>query len=149
MHDSNSINRQVVFAPGCFDLFHVGHLNFLKTAAALGDFLVVGVTTSKHMQALWADKGDEIIPFEQRRKIVEALRYVDVTVPYEPYETDDFSVFDKYDVTIWAVGPEHGRYEFQGRVDRELERRGIQLVVIPRTPNISTMMIKKKIRGKL
>ena len=127
-------------------MFHIGHLNFIEAAALLGDFLVVGVATSKHMQALQMDKGSEIIPFDQRRKIIDALKCVDTTVPYEPYEIDDFSVFDKYDVAIWAVGPEHGRYEFQGRVDRELERRGVKLVVIPRTPNISTTMIKKRIR---
>lgn len=139
--------KRIVFAVGCFDLFHIGHLKFIEAAASLGDFLVLGVGTSEHMRALRADKGDEIIPFDQRREIVGALRYVDATMPYEPFETDDFSVFDEYDVSVWAVGPEHGRYEFQGRVDRELKHRGVELVVIPRTPNVSTTMIKKKIRG--
>ena len=138
--------KRIVFAPGCFDLFHIGHLNFIKAAAALGDFLVLGVGTSEHIRALAADKGDEIIPFDQRRQIVAALKCVDATIPYEPYYGGDFSVFDKYDVAIWAVGPEHGRYEFQDDVDEELERRGVQLVTIPRTPNISTTIIKKRIR---
>jgi len=138
--------KRIVFAPGCFDLFHIGHLNFIEAAAALGDFLVLGIGTSDHIRALWADKGDEIIPFDQRRQIVAALKCVDVTIPYEPYYEDDFSVLDEYDVTIWAVGPEHGRYEFQERIDEELRRRNIQLVVIPRTPDISTTTIKKRIR---
>lgn len=130
----------VVFIPGCWDLFHIGHLNVIKRAAALGDHLVVGVVTSRFMRAY---KGDEVIPFDQRRKVVGALRYVDATVPYE---VDDFSVFDKYDVTIWVVGPEHGVYEFQKRVNRELKRRGVKCVVLPRTPNISTATIKERIR---
>jgi len=97
------------------------------------------------MQALRAAKGDEVIPFAQRREIVGALKCVDETAPYE---MDDFSVFDKYGVVIWAVGAEHGTYEFEDREDRELERRGITCVVLPRTPGISTTMIKETIREK-
>jgi len=133
----------VVFIAGCWDLFHMGHLNVIERAASLGDFLVVGVATSKHMLALQAAKGVEVIPFNQRRRIVGALKCVDATVPYE---MDDFSVFDKYDVAIWAVGAEHGTYEFEGRIDRELACRGVKCVVLPRTPNISTRILKERIR---
>lgn len=133
----------VVFIAGCWDLFHIGHLNVLEQAASLGDFLVVGVATSKHIQALQAAKGAEVIPFDQREQIVGALRCVDATVPYE---MDDFSVFDKYDVAIWAVGAEHGAYEFEGRTDRELARRGVKCIVLLRTPNISTGILKERIR---
>lgn len=134
--------QSIVFIAGCWDLLHIGHLNVLEKAASLGDFLVVGVTTSKHMHALRADKGAEVVPFVQRKRIVGALKCVDATVPYE---MDDFSVFDKYDVGIWAVGGEHGAYEFEGRTDRELERRGVKCVVLARTPNISTGILKERI----
>lgn len=134
---------KVVFIAGCWDLFHIGHLNVLEHAASLGHYLVVGVATDKHVRALWAAKGVGVIPFDQRNRIVGALQCVDATVPYE---MDDFSVLDKYDVAIWAVGPDHGTYEFEGRTDRELERRGIKCVVLARTPDISTGILKERIR---
>ena len=133
----------VVFIAGCWDLFHIGHLNVLERAAALGDFLVAGVATSEHVRALRADKGAEVIPFAQRERIVGALKCVDATVPYE---MDDFAVLDLYDVGIWAAGAEHGAYKFEERTDAELERRGIQLVVLPRTPGISTCLLRERIK---
>lgn len=132
----------MVFIAGCWDLFHIGHLNVLEKAASLGDFLVVGVATREHIQALRAYKGVEVIPFAERERIVGALKCVDATVPYE---MDDFSVFDNHDVGIWAVGAEHGTYEFEGRTDRELERRGVKCVVLARTPDISTGILKERI----
>ena len=63
-----------VFTSGSFDLFHIGHLNILERSAALGDELIVGVSTDELIQHY---KGmPPIIPFEQRFRIISSLKCV-------------------------------------------------------------------------
>src|SRR5688500_14515982 len=72
--------RQIVYAPGCWDLLHVGHVRFLERAAALGDALVVGVPADAVVRI---DKGrDPVIPLAQRLEVVSALRCVTLALPY-------------------------------------------------------------------
>ena len=76
-----SEGKQVVFTNGCFDLFHVGHLHTLRTAASVGDKLIVGVNSDESVRKL---KGDErpIIPQQQRAEIVAAISGVDIVVVF-------------------------------------------------------------------
>ncbi len=74
----------IVFANGCFDLFHVGHLRYLEGAAALGDVLVVAINSDRQAREL---KGEDrpFTPEKERAEIVAALKCVDfVTVFDEP-----------------------------------------------------------------
>jgi glycerol-3-phosphate cytidylyltransferase len=134
------MKERAVFASGCFDLFHVGHLNLIESAAALGDFLVVGVATDEYMHRY---KPGGIIPFDQRKRIIGALGCVDAVVAHEGL--GDYSVFDRYGVTTRVIGPQHGIHEFQRRERKELEGRGVEYITIPRTPGISTSLIREKI----
>ena len=63
-----------VFTSGSFDLFHVGHLNILEKSAALGDELIVGVSTDELIEKYKGMK--PIIPFEQRFRIVQSIKCV-------------------------------------------------------------------------
>jgi len=129
---------RVVYISGCWDLFHVGHLNIIRRAATLGDYLVVGVITDEMARSY---KGEPIIPFEQRRAIVGSLRYVDATVPHR--SMGDVSGMRLYKATIRAVGPEYGVYSTQRRVREYLENVGVRYIVLPRTPDISTTAIRR------
>ena len=128
----------IVYTTGCWDLFHIGHLNFLERAKKLGDILIVGVLTDKFMRI---SKGEPIMSFEQRRQIVDALRCVDVTVACRDHT--DYEPIEKYGVNIRAVGPHYGEHREQREARRELRRRGIKHVILSRTPNISTQEIKE------
>ena len=67
------------YTTGVYDMFHIGHLNILRRAKEQCDFLIVGVSTDELVQH---DKNKTpIIPFEERCKIVEAIKYVDKVVP--------------------------------------------------------------------
>jgi len=125
------------------DLFHVGHLNYFRRARDLGDFLVVGVNTDE-LSASYKDK--PIIPLKDRIAIVSALRCVGIVFRRESF--DDRAIVEKYGINIRAVGPDYGKFEFQRENRKILERIGVRFVVIPRTPNVSTTTIKRKIKDE-
>ena len=75
---------RVVFANGCFDLLHVGHVRYLEAARALGDLLVVGVNSDEQVRRLKGE-GRPLVPERERAEVVASLRAVDlVTIFAEP-----------------------------------------------------------------
>jgi rfaE bifunctional protein nucleotidyltransferase chain/domain len=75
---------RIVFANGCFDLLHVGHVRYLEGARGLGDVLVVAINSDEQVRALKGD-GRPLIPERERAEVVAALRAVDfVTIFQEP-----------------------------------------------------------------
>ena len=90
----------VVYAAGVWDMFHVGHLNILKAAKALGDVLIVGVSTD---ELVFKYKGHHpLLSYEDRSAVVAACRYVDVVVPQRDIEKDE--QLQKLDADILVVG---------------------------------------------
>ena len=79
---------RVVFANGCFDLLHVGHVRYLEAARALGDLLVVGVNSDEQVRRLKGE-GRPFVPERERAEVIASLRAVDyVTVFHEPTVTE-------------------------------------------------------------
>src|SRR5947209_1758691 len=75
---------RIVFANGCFDVLHVGHVRYLEAARALGDLLVVGVNTDEQARRLKGE-GRPFVPERERAEVVASLRVVDlVTIFPEP-----------------------------------------------------------------
>lgn len=75
---------RIVFANGCFDLLHVGHVRYLEAARALGDLLVVGVNSDEQVRALKGE-GRPFVPGRERAEVVASLRAVGlVTIFHEP-----------------------------------------------------------------
>jgi rfaE bifunctional protein nucleotidyltransferase chain/domain len=76
--------RRIVFANGCFDVLHVGHVRYLEAAKALGDLLIVGINSDRQARRLKGE-GRPVMSRDQRAEIVAALEAVDfVTVFEEP-----------------------------------------------------------------
>ena len=132
--------KKNVFASGSFDLFHVGHLNIITRAKALcenGGILVVGVHSDKSIRER---KGrDCIIPFEQRFEIVKALRDVDVAVKLEsvPHIVDYLKL---YEIDTLVTGD-----DYTGK-DDWFKAYCRNVVYFPRTPDVSTTLIRQKIK---
>ena len=75
---------RVVFANGCFDVLHVGHVRYLEAARALGDLLVVGINADEQVRAL-KGTGRPFVPERERAEVIASIRAVDlVTIFPEP-----------------------------------------------------------------
>ncbi|WP_057737511.1 glycerol-3-phosphate cytidylyltransferase [Liquorilactobacillus uvarum] len=120
-----------VITYGTFDLLHKGHVRLLKRAAALGDHLTVGVSTDEFN----AIKGKKAYTsYEDRKYILEAIRYVDDVIPEENWDQKINDVI-KYNIDLFVMGDDwKGKFDF-------LEDY-CQVVYLPRTEGISTTKIK-------
>ena len=132
----------IVYTSGDWDLFHYGHLRFLEAASKAGDKLIVGVSTDESYRE-W-NKKEPIIPHEQRKAIVENLRFVDEVVPFESHE-QAIELMKARGVTIRAINEPSSRGNYQEHPEWKGD---LEYVVIPRTPNISTTMIRERIKKR-
>jgi glycerol-3-phosphate cytidylyltransferase len=125
-----------VITYGTYDLLHYGHINLLERAKALGDYLVVVVSTDEFN---WNMKQKKCyFTYEERKKMVEALRCVDLVIPETCWEQKVTDV-EKYDIDIFVMGD-----DWEGKFDFLKEQ--CEVVYLPRTPEISTTQIKKDIK---
>ncbi len=134
-----------VFCPGVFDVFHVGHLNYIKRASEAGDYLIVGVHDDREVKRC---KGiDPIIPLAERMAIIEHLRCVDEVVSY--VAVFQGPLLEGLRIDVLAVGEEYGNnddFPIQKETLAYCRRHGIKVVHIPRTRHISSTQIRTKLR---
>lgn len=122
---------------GTFDLLHYGHINLLKRAKALGDYLVVAVSTDDFNEI----KGKKAYHnYETRKMMLEAVRYVDLVIPEENWEQkiDDVK---KYDIDIVVMGS-----DWAGSDRFDYLKDYCEVVYLPRTEGISTTKIKEELK---
>jgi len=132
-----------VFASGTFDLFHLGHLQFLERAKRMGEELIVGVQTDERV--VQTRGRAPVYPLWHRLRLVSALACVDIAVPVNGPD-DELDVVTN-NAEIWAVGPEFAQLPGHESLPEKLQAMGIRCVLISRTPDISTTSIKRRIRN--
>ena len=125
-----------VITYGTFDLLHYGHINLLRRAKALGDYLIVALSTDrfnseeKHKTCYFN--------YEQRKQLLEAIRYVDLVIPEDTWEQKITDV-QEYKVDTFVIGDDwEGKFDFL--------KKYCNVVYLPRTPEISTTQIKEELR---
>jgi len=111
-----------VVATGTFDIIHPGHIRFLKEAKKLGDELIVIIAREKNVR----HKPKPIIPEEQRRRVVEALKYVDRAILGD--EEDMFKPIMELKPDIIALG--HDQHFNEEWLKKELEKRGLNTKIV-------------------
>ena len=122
-----------VLTYGTFDLLHYGHIRLLRRAAALGDYLVVALSTDEFN----AEKGKEsFYSFETRKEMLEAVRYVDLVIP-ESNWTQKLDDVREYHIDTVVMGA-----DWAGSPRFECLRGLCELVYLERTPDISTTQVK-------
>ena len=127
-------SEKIVITYGTFDMFHIGHLRLLKRARSLGDRLIVGVSTDEFN----AEKGKKVlIPFEQRREIVESIKYVDEVIPENSWDQKERDI-RRLGVDLLVMGA-----DWEGKFDQL--KKLCEVVYLPRTENISTTDLKKSL----
>jgi glycerol-3-phosphate cytidylyltransferase len=121
---------------GTYDLLHHGHINLLRRAKELGDYLIVGLSTDE-FNLLKNKKA--VIPYNQRKEILEAIKYVDLVIPETNWEQKVRDI-QEYDVDIFVMGDDwEGKFNFlKNRCD---------VKYFPRTEAVSTTLIKNKLGG--
>ena len=124
-----------VITYGTFDLLHYGHINLLKRARALGDYLIVALSTDEFN---WNSKQKKCyFSYEKRKQLLEAIRYVDLVIPEENWEQKTKDV-ELYQVDTFVMGDDwEGKFVFL--------KDQCEVVYLPRTPEISTTQIKKEL----
>lgn len=124
---------------GTFDLLHYGHINLLKRAKELGDYLIVALSTDEFN---WNQKGKICyFSYEQRKTLLEAIRYVDLVIPESSWDQKRRDIHE-YHVDTFVIGDDwKGKFDF-------LEEEGAEVIYLSRTPEISTTQIKKDIKQK-
>ena len=130
------------YTSGVFDLFHIGHLNLLKSAKGMCDKLIVGVTVDDLVA--YKDK-KPLIPFEDRLEIVRSIVYVDAVVPQE--NMDKLAICKKLGANIIFVGDDWYDTPKWKDFERELGDYGIKVVYFPYTKGVSTSKIKEALRN--
>lgn len=131
---------RVGYLSGTFDLFHIGHLNILQRAKARCDTLIVGV----HESGGWKGK-ETFIPFEERKRIVGACRYVDRVVDSC---TEDSDAWERYHYDVLFVGSDYqGTARFQ-RYEEFFADKDVEIVYLPYTKETSSTLIRKAVLQK-
>lgn len=121
-----------VITYGTFDLLHYGHINLLRRAKALGDYLIVALSTDEFNSI---EKNKHCyFSYEQRKGLLEAIRYVDLVIPEENWDQKKTDVA-KYNVDVFVIGD-----DWEGKFDFLKEQ--CEVVYLPRTKEISTTKIK-------
>jgi len=125
-----------VITYGTFDLLHYGHINLLRRAREQGDYLVVALSTDEFN---WKEKGKTCyFNYQQRKQLLEAVRYVDLVIPEENWEQKRSDVHE-YHIDTFVMGDDWvGKFDF-------LKEEGVEVVYLSRTPEISTTQIKQEL----
>lgn len=128
-----------VITYGTFDLLHYGHINLLRRAKALGDYLIVALSTDEFN---WNEKHKKCyFSYEQRKQLLEAIRYVDLVIPEENWDQKITDV-QEYHVDTFVMGDDWaGKFDFL--------KPYCDVVYLPRTPEISTTQIKKDLHSEI
>ena len=125
-----------VITYGTFDLLQYGHVNLLQRAKELGDYLVVAVSTDEFN--LNKKNKKCYFSYEERKRLVEAIRYVDLVIPEEDWEQKVNDV-KEFKIDTFVIGDDwEGKFDFL--------KEYCEVVYLPRTPEISTTQIKKDLK---
>lgn len=134
---------KIGYTAGVFDLFHVGHLNLLERAKEQCDYLIVAVTTDELVS--YKNK-KAVIPYEERARIVAALKVVDQVVPQ--VNMNKMEAWEKYHFDAMFVGDDWKGTEKWQRYEEEFRSVGVDIVYFPYTRGISSTIIEGKLSNQ-
>ncbi|MBQ7950393.1 MAG: FAD synthase [Clostridia bacterium] len=142
-----SEKKIVGYTTGVFDLFHIGHLNILKAAKKHCDYLIVGVSTDELVQAY--KHKTPVIPYQERRAIVEAIKYVDQVVPQT--NRDKMKAWEEYRFDKMFVGDDWKSDSMFQQLEKEFRSLNVEICYFPYTKGVSSTILTEvlnKIRNQ-
>ncbi|EJN83993.1 glycerol-3-phosphate cytidylyltransferase [Actinomyces naeslundii str. Howell 279] len=118
---------------GSFDLLHYGHIELLRRAKEMGDYLIVALSTDEFS----ASKGKRAyFSFDQRKTMLEAIRYVDLVVPEQTWGQKSQDI-NEYGIDVFVIGD-----DWIDTFNEQLEGR-CEIVYLPRTPEIDSLRMQE------
>ncbi|OFN24913.1 glycerol-3-phosphate cytidylyltransferase [Staphylococcus sp. HMSC072H03] len=126
-----------VITYGTYDLLHYGHIELLRRAREMGDYLIVALSTDEFNQI---KNKKSYYDFEQRKMMLESIRYVDLVIPEDGWGQKETDV-DRYDVDVFVMG-----HDWESQFDFLKDK--CEVVYLKRTEGISTTKIKQELYGK-
>ena len=133
----------VVFTAGVWDILHIGHVNLLRRAKALGDTLIVGVLTDEAAERY---KPRPVMPFEQRLELIRALRMVDDVATV--HDTNATPVLIELDADVLVHGSDISHKPGWEIGQTWMHDHGRQFVVLPYTEGVSSTRLKDAVRAR-
>lgn len=143
----NTKKEKVLYTGGTFDLFHAGHVNFLRQCKKIADKVVVSLNTDQFIEEYKGKK--PILSFKDRKEILLSCRYVDSVVENIGGKDSKISIM-MVNPSIIAIGDDWAKKDYYKQMNFTqdwLDEKDILLVYIPYTQGTSTTEIKKKILG--
>ncbi|EON80896.1 glycerol-3-phosphate cytidylyltransferase [Staphylococcus epidermidis] len=126
-----------VITYGTYDLLHYGHIELLRRAREMGDYLIVALSTDEFNQI---KNKKSYYDYEQRKMMLESIRYVDLVIPEEGWGQKEKDV-DRFDVGVFVMG-----HDWEGEFDFLKDK--CEVIYLNRTEGISTTKIKQELYGK-
>lgn len=128
-----------VITYGTFDLLHYGHISLLRRAKQHGDYLIVALSTDDFNRT--EKKKESFFSYEERKQLIEAIRYVDLVIPESSWAQKVTDV-KKYQIDKFVIGD-----DWKGHFDY-LACEGCEIIYLPRTPEVSSSQIKNELSSK-
>lgn len=132
---------KIGYTTGVFDMFHIGHLNILKTAKEQCEYLIVGVSKDELVQE--TKNKTPIIPYSERIEIIKSIKYVDEVVPQ--INKDKMAAYEKYKFDVMFVGDDWKGSELFSKCEQKLNEKGSSVVYIPYTKSTSSTILREKV----
>ena len=126
-----------VITYGTYDLLHYAHIELLRRAREMGDYLIVALSTDEFNQI---KNKKSYYDYEQRKMMLESIRYVDLVIPEEGWGQKEKDV-DRFDVDVFVMG-----HDWEGEFDFLKDK--CEVIYLNRTEGISTTKIKQELYGK-
>ncbi len=134
--------KKIVFTNGCFDIIHVGHIDYLEKAKSLGDVLIVGLNSDESIKRI-KGKDRPVNIQEYRKRVLEALKPVDLVIIFEEDTPERLIKEIKPDVLVKG-----GDWSVENIVGADFVRSyGGQVKTIDFVYDISTTKIIKKVKS--
>lgn len=134
--------KKLVATNGCFDLLHVGHVRYLQTARALGDFLAVGLNSDRSVREL-KGRGRPIMTESDRAEILAALECVDLITIFPEMRATQFLTAAK--PAIYVKGGDYSSETLNEEERAALKQIGAEIHIIPFEPGYSTSQLLEQI----
>lgn len=133
------------YTTGVYDMFHIGHLNVIRSAKERCDYLIVGVSTDELV--LKEKNKKPVIPYGERCEIIKALKYVDEVV-CQP-DKDKLAAWERYHFNKMFVGSDWQGTEQWKKIEEQFAPLGVDIVYLPHTDGVSSTELTNLIKNLL